>query len=214
MQLIKQLLETVQSGPVELVDLISSFPTKYSDALGKVWDTRLQYQGVKWDKLYSGATDSIQKYIEQTPDLFQKEFSIEDSDGDYTEFTADLLIDSSTEVYCGIDLAQPDTLYFGFDVWFSDEDVWETFYKAFKKQFRTAYDEDIDEHREISDRLWKDQLSKQNFGALVKAKFVNGKIKSMDVVTDDANDKASTFYQSIYRSSEFKRLGLKDIRLD
>lgn len=212
MTLLKELFEAAE-GPLELTDLITSFPTKYSNALHKVWGTRLQFQGQPWAELYAKAAGECENYIVKGDDLFQKDFTMEDKDGDVSEFTADLLIDSAQEVYCGINLDSPNELYFGFDVWFSDEDVWETFYKAFKKEYRTSYDEDNSDHADISDRLWKEQLSKQVFGVLVKVKFANGKIKLIDVVTDDANDSA-TFYQSIYKSREFKALNLKDIRLD
>ena len=221
MSLIKELFEAANTQPVELKDLAAAYPKNLAKAVHAIWSTRLHFQGKSWEEFYKHIDEMGEDFIKESDGWFTKDFEIVyDGDDDYLEesFDVNLEIDSCQEVYFGFSSKTPDTVYIGYDVWWNEEEVWQPFYKAFKKMMKVSYNEDDTQHEIIADHFWKEQvLPGQMFGVLLKVKCSNGEQTKISVaINSSANigKKAGGFYKTIYKSPEFKELGLTDLRLD
>lgn len=232
MRLIKELLSLTEAAtvPVELSDLIKSFPSKHMDAIHKLWGTsRLVWhgdaffsEGHAFGPAYEKALEAAKDYINDGYETdchiaadFSPEFSnkIAERADDYdfmAEFSESLGGDGQ-ECYLGYD-PKEDTLYIGFD-WGVDE---ESFNSGWDKYFEMVtgedFDAEIESHEKVFDKAWKEYQHSGFgfFGLIFKIKNHAGVYKAEEAMSPGLNG----FYKNLYRDFKAQHPTVIPLRLD
>lgn len=199
----KQVCES--TGNVEIADLVANFPSTYKAALGKLWGgDRLTYKGQQLFKdgdlgpAYEGAIDAAEKELKSKYSII---FNFDDMTTEQ-----EVVFSDQQEVYLGFD-KRANQLYIGFDAWIADDDLNEVFDKMYAEQYGEDVD-DVEEYQEM--RAGFIEQAKSGFRGLLFELQGDGRRFTADLIQDAPGG----FYKGIYKSAEFKRAGLVDLRLD
>ena len=195
-------------GPLEIADIVKAYPKYHMKAFQKLWGGhRLAWQGMS---LFDKDTTHLGKGYKQIIDAAEHEIfgstiavdiiSSISSDSANIQFQKG----DAQECYLGYD-AHDNSMYVGFDAWADESEL-----EELVKQYVADDGGDPEDEEEYAQAWSRFNANSPGFiGLLV---HITGKPDNLDAEVIEAE--SGGFYSGIYRRSSFKRLGLKDLRLD
>ena len=204
-----------KGGPLELKDVIEHFPGKYAKVMKVLWGThRLVYKG---QPFFTGKESTMEHTSADIGPAYRGVMKAAEKELKKMTVPIDVLVpgtdeteeldfkftDDCQECYLGYD-PKTDKLWVGYDCWVDYEGTW--------NKWSEQFDDDDKKIEKGLDKSWKELNSHGMMGALFELTSTDGKQYKAEEY--DGNFEFRGFYNGIYRTSDFKRLKLVDLRLD
>jgi len=202
-------------GPLEIGDIVKAYPKYHMKAFQKLWGGhRLTWQGMPlFNKDVQHLGEGYQQIIDAATEEITGSHVNVSIISEFGEDGADIEFGDRDlqECYLGYD-AGTNSMYVGFDAWAREDQL-----EDLVKQYMSSagwHDDDVksdDDDEESFAKAWS-KFNENSPGFIGILVHITGRPGNLDAEVVDAC--SGGFYAAIYRKSFFKRMALKDLRLD